>query len=296
MDAVPARPLRLGFSPCPNDCYVFDALVHGRVTTPLRFEAVLDDVEALNQAALAGRLDVAKVSYHAFGRLAADWWMLRSGGALGHGVGPLLVARPAAFTDAGPDATATAARALIGRRVAVPGGLTTAKLLLRLFVPEGVEEVELRYDRIMPAVAAGDVDAGLIIHESRFTFADHGLRSLADLGAWWETRTGRLLPLGGIAVRRSLGAAVATEVQRGVTASVRAAFADPAASEAYVARHAQELSPAVRRAHIDLYVNRWSLDVESEGEAAVRHLLAEAHDIGLVPAPPDDLFVPSSPT
>jgi 1,4-dihydroxy-6-naphthoate synthase len=292
MDAVPTRPLRLGFSPCPNDCFVFDALVHGRVDTPLRFEPVFDDVEALNQAALAGRLDVAKVSYHAFGRLARDWWMLRAGGALGHGVGPLLVARPERFDPQGERAGA----ALVGRRVAVPGGLTTAKLLLRLFVPEGVDEVELRYDRIMPAVAAGDVDAGLIIHESRFTFADHGLLALADLGAWWEARTDRLLPLGGIAVRRALGLVVAAEVDRAVAASVGAAFADPAASETFVARHAQELSPAVRRAHIDLYVNRWSLDVGPEGEAAVRHLLAEAESIGLVPAPPDDLFVPTAPS
>ncbi len=290
MDAAPARPLRLGFSPCPNDCFVFDALVHGRVETPLRFEPVFDDVEALNQAALAGRLDVAKVSYHAFGRLARDWWMLRSGGALGHGVGPLVVARPETFGAAEGSATT-----LVGRRVAVPGGLTTAKLLLRLFVPDGVDEVELRYDRIMPAVAAGEVDAGLIIHESRFTFADHGLRSLADLGAWWETRTGHLLPLGGIAVRRMLGAEVAAEVERAVAASVAAAFADPTASEAFVAQHAQELSPEVRRAHIDLYVNRWSLDVGSEGEAAVRHLLAEAQAIGLIAAPPEDLFVPPVP-
>jgi 1,4-dihydroxy-6-naphthoate synthase len=285
--ANPDRPLRLGFSPCPNDCFVFDALVHGRLATPLRFEIVLDDVEALNQRALTGGLDVAKVSYHAFGRLAADWWMLRAGGALGRGVGPLIVAREGAGGDA--------SRWLRDRRVAVPGGTTTAKLLLRLFVPEGVEEVELRYDRIMPAVAAGEVDAGLIIHESRFTYADHGLVARADLGAWWERRSGGLLPLGGIAVRRALGADVAREAQRAVAASVAAAFADPEASAPYVARHAQELSPAVRRAHIDLYVNAHSLDVGPDGEAAVRRLLAEAEAIGLVPPLPADPFVPDRP-
>ena len=286
-----ARALRLGFSPCPNDCFVFDALVHGRVATPLRFEVVLDDVEALNQRALAGELDVAKVSYHAFGRLAADWWMLRAGGALGRGVGPLIVARAGADRAAVAPASAVAAR-LRGLRVAVPGGTTTAKLLLRLLVPEGVEEVELRYDRIMPAVAAGDVDAGLIIHESRFTFADHGLISWVDLGDWWERRSGALLPLGGIAVRRALGIDLAREAQRAVAASVAAAFADPDASAPYVARHAQELSPAVRRAHIDLYVNAHSLDVGADGEAAVRGLLAEAAAIGLVPPLPVDPFVP----
>ena len=286
MSAPPGPTLRLGFSPCPNDCFVFDALVHGRVATPLRFEVDLDDVEALNQRALAGELDVAKVSYHAFGLLACDWWMLRAGGALGRGVGPLIVARPHA---GGGDAVD-----LRGLRVAVPGGTTTARLLLRLFAPEGVEEVVLRYDRIMPAVAAGEVDAGLIIHESRFTYADHGLVGLADLGAWWERRSGALLPLGGIAVRRALGPAIAREAQRAVARSVAAAFADPTASEPYVARHAQELSPAVRRAHIGLYVNAHSLDVGVEGEAAVARLLAEAAAIGLVPPLPADPFVPAA--
>lgn len=276
----PRRPLRLGFSPCPNDCFVFDALVHGRVATPLRFDAVLADVEALNGMARSGTLDVAKVSWHAAGHLTRDWWMLRAGGALGHGVGPLVVAR-------------TAGLDLNGTRVAVPGGTTTAKLLLSLFAPDGVEEVELRYDRIMPAVAAGEVDAGLIIHESRFTYREHGLVALADLGAWWEARTGGLLPLGGIAVRKALGVEVAREVGRAVAASVAAAFDDPAASEPYVAAHAQELSPEVRRAHIELYVNRWSCDVGVDGEAAVRRLLADAHAIGSVPPVPADLFVPA---
>jgi 1,4-dihydroxy-6-naphthoate synthase len=145
----------------------------------------------------------------------------------------------------------------------------------------------------MPAVAAGAVDAGLIIHESRFTFADHGLLAPVDLGAWWERRSGGLLPLGGIAVRRELGLAVAREAQRVVAASVAAAFADPSASEAYVAAHAQELSPAVRRAHIALYVNAYSLDVGPDGEAAVGRLLAEAAAIGLVPPLPLDPFVPA---
>lgn len=270
-------PLRLGFSPCPNDCFVFDALVHGRVPTDLRFEVVLDDVEALNQMALAGELEVSKVSYHAFGLLAHDWWMLRAGGALGHGVGPLIVAR-----EPGLD--------LRGKRVAVPGGTTTAKLLLRLYGQGQVEEAQVRYDRIMPAVAAGEFDAGLIIHESRFTYAEHGLVSLQDLGAWWEGRTGLLLPLGGIAVRRDLGAEVAAELGRVVRASVEAAFDDPQASAAYVAAHAQEMRPEVRQAHIDLYVNRWSLDVGSDGEAAVRALLDEAEGLGLISPAPHDLF------
>ena len=284
MRRSPDRRLRLGFSPCPNDCFVFDALVHGRVATQLRFEVVLDDVEALNQRALAGELDVAKVSYHAFGRISERWWMLRAGGALGRGVGPLVVARPGTLAAGAPD--------LRGLTVAVPGGTTTARLLLRLYAPDGVREREVRYDRIMPAVAAGEVDAGLIIHESRFTYAEHGLAAPLDLGAWWERRTGSLLPLGGIAVRRDLGLEVAREAQRAVAASVAAAFADPGASEPYVARHAQELSPAVRRAHIELYVNAHSLDVGADGAAAVARLLREAAAVGMVPPLPEDPVVP----
>jgi 1,4-dihydroxy-6-naphthoate synthase len=276
--------LRLGFSPCPNDCFVFDALVHNRVASDLRFEVILDDVEALNQLALTAGLDVAKVSYHAMGRLAAHYWLLRSGGALGRGVGPLLVTRAETFAGSGRFDPR-------GLRVAVPGGTTTAKLLLRLYQPE-VEEVVVRYDRIMPAVAAGAFDAGLIIHESRFTYADHGLVAPVDLGAWWEGVSGSLLPLGGIAVRRDLGLAVAREAERAVRASVAYAFAHPAASQAFVAEHAQELSPAVRQAHIDLYVNEYSLDVGPEGERAARTLLGEAERIGLTPALPSDLYVP----
>jgi 1,4-dihydroxy-6-naphthoate synthase len=281
---MPSSALRLGFSPCPNDCFVFDALVHGRIDEGgLGFAASFDDVEALNQRAIAGDLDVAKVSIHAFGHLAQRAWLLRAGGALGRGVGPLIVTRPGGPADA---------RALIGRSVAVPGGTTTALALLRLLVPDGVDLVVLRYDQIMPAVAAGRVDAGLIIHESRFTYAQHGLVAPLDLGAFWEARTGLPLPLGGIAVRRDLGVDVARAVERQVRASVAAAFADPAASEAFVAAHAQELSPAVRRAHIDLYVNEHSLDVGSLGERAIRTLLQEIAAIGLIPPPPADLFVP----
>ena len=276
--------LRLGFSPCPNDCFVFDALVHQRVESDLRFEVILADVEALNQLALAGELDVAKVSYHAVGRLAERYWLLRSGGALGRGVGPLIVTRPTADDGGG-------GFDLRGRRVAVPGGTTTAKLLLRLYQPE-IDEVVVRYDRIMPAVAAGEFDAGLIIHESRFTYPDHGLWSPVDLGVWWEAVSGSLLPLGGIAVRRDLGLAVAREAERAVRASVAYAFANRDASEAFVADHAQEMSAAVRRAHIDLYVNEYSLDVGPDGERAARTLLREAERIGLTPPLPADLYVP----
>lgn len=275
--------LRLGFSPCPNDAFVFHALVEGGLDTgTLRFETHLEDVETLNGWAEDGRLEVAKVSYHAYGRIADRWWMLPSGGALGRGVGPLLVAR-----NEGVD--------LAGARIATPGGRTTANLLLDLFVENRpleapIERVELRYDRIMPAVAAGEVDAGLIIHESRFTYREHGLACLADLGSWWENDSGAPIPLGGIAVRRDLPTEVIAGVARAVRGSVEAARRDPSASEAYVARHAQEMSPEVRRKHIDTYVNDFTLDLGAEGRAAVRTLLDRAAAIGRIPAARDDLI------
>lgn len=271
-------PLRLGFSPCPNDAFVFHALVEGDLDTEgLRFEPVLEDVETLNGLAEDGRLDVAKVSYHAFGRIADRWWMLPSGGALGRGVGPLIVAR-----DGDHD--------LAGSRIATPGGRTTAALLLDLYAPADAERIEMRYDRIMPAVAEGRVDAGLIIHESRFTYPSHGLERVVDLGDWWERETNAAIPLGGIAVRRDLPEEVIARVARAVRASVEAARARPDASAAYVARYAQEMEPEVRRKHIDTYVNDFTLDLGDEGRAAVRTLLARAAEVGRVPAPRADLF------
>lgn len=277
--------LTLGFSPCPNDTFIFNALVHGLIqedepaAEPLEFEVVLGDVEALNQAALAGEIDVSKVSCHAYGHLAPRYQLLRSGGAMGHGTGPLLVSR-----DADLDLT--------GATVAIPGGLTTANLLLKLWRSD-LDLQEVRYDRIMPAVAAGEYDAGLIIHESRFTYSDHGLVEHVDLGAWWEGEYRQLVPLGVIAVRRDLGPAVSARIQRLVRRSVEHAFAHPEASAEYVAAHAQEMSPDVRQRHIDLYVNQHSLDVGPSGERALTELLARGAALGLFPTPTQEVFVPT---
>ena len=278
-DGAPDRPLRLGFSPCPNDCVVFHALVHDPNLTRLRFEVTLDDVEALNGMAAEGALDVAKVSYHAAATMLDRWALLPSGGALGRGVGPLVVTREPL-------------RDLRGMLVAVPGGRTTARLLLALAHPEA-RTTELRYERIMPAVVAGEADAGLIIHESRFTYADHGLHAFADLGTWWEAEVGELIPLGGIAVRRDLDPALQDEIARAVHASVAAAFRDPAASEAYVAEHAQEMSPEVRAKHVALYVNEHTLDVGDDGRRAVTTLVRAARRLhGVTDAEADvDVFV-----
>lgn len=273
--------LRLGYSPCPNDTFIFHALVHGLVKGDQEpapeFDVELADVEALNLMADEGALDVAKISYHAYGYLADRYVLLPAGGALGQGVGPLVVAR-----DKDVD--------LRGKRVAIPGGRTTANLLLRLWRPEDVQLVELRYDKIMPAVVAGEVDAGLIIHESRFTYPSFGLHELVDLGTWWEGEVGELVPLGAIAARRSLGAEKLALLTQLIRASLQYAWDDPAASAAYVAEHAQEMEPHVRQRHIDLYVNQYSLDVGPAGAAAARALLQRGTQKGLFAPVPEPFF------
>lgn len=273
--------LRLGYSPCPNDTFIFHALVHGLVSDAdapqLGYDVLLDDVEALNQLADEGQLDVAKISYHAYGYLADRYVLLRAGGALGQGVGPLVVAKEPQLD-------------VRGKRVAIPGGRTTANLLLQLWRPDDVELVQLRYDRIMPAVVAGEVDAGLIIHESRFTYPSYGLHALVDLGTWWEEQVGELVPLGAIAARRSLGAETLARLTRLLRASLEHAWADPSASAAYVAEHAQEMEPDVRQRHIDLYVNRYSLDVGEAGAGAARALLERGHQKGLFAPVPEPFF------
>lgn len=266
--------LSLGYSPCPNDTFVFDALVHGRVPADgLRFAERLEDVETLNLLARDAALDVTKASYGAIPFLLRDYVLLRSGGALGRGCGPLVVARQAMDPAA-----------LAGKRVAIPGRLTTAFLLLRLFVPAGVEPVELVYSEIMPAVARGEVDAGLIIHESRFTYPQHGLVKVADLGEWWEGTTGLPIPLGGILARRSLGEDVVRRVDAALRRSVEHAFAHPADSLPYVRAHAQEMDDEVTRQHIALYVNDFSVDLGEQGERAVEELFARARAAGITAA------------
>lgn len=274
--------LRLGYSPCPNDTFIFYALAHGLArdggAPELAFDIVLDDVEALNRAADREALDVAKVSYHAYGYLADRFVMLRAGGALGRGVGPLIVTKKP-LAD------------LAGRRIAIPGGRTTANLLLALSQPDA-ELVTLRYDRIMPAVAAGEVDAGLIIHESRFTYRDHGLECFLDLGTWWEETTGLLVPLGGIVARRDLGPELLQRLQATLRSSLAYAWENPLATRDYVGCHAQEMDATVRQRHIELYVNRYSMDVTDDGERAAVALLARAAEAGLFPPVPEPFFLP----
>ncbi len=273
--------LTLAFSPCPNDTFLFDALVHGRVGQEGFFsEPYLEDVETLNRWAFEGRCDVTKLSYHAAALLTDTYQLLRSGSALGRGCGPLLIAREPLDLSRAAD-----------WKIAIPGRYTTAAFLLKLAVPQAAELRETLFYDIENAVLTGEVDAGVIIHENRFTYAQKGLVQLIDLGAWWEEQTGWAIPLGGIAIRRSLPEEVKKTVAQYLHESVAHAFAHPADSRAYVCAHAQEMDETVMRQHIELYVNEYSLELGPVGEAAVRGLFGKAHTLGLCSAPVEPLLV-----
>ena len=255
------RELTFGFSPCPNDTFAFHALVHGLVDAPFRVRPVLLDIEELNRRAHDGAFDLTKLSVGAFAGVGGRYRLLRSGAALGHGVGPLVVARaPKPLDEA------------VRGRVAIPGRETTAFRLLGLAAPTLGEVREVRYDRILGAVRDGEVGAGLIIHESRFTYQDHGLVKIVDLGDWWESQTGLPVPLAGICARADLAPALAAAAESAIRASVAYAFAHPEASRPYVRAHSQEMSDDVCDQHIRLYVNAHSLDIGDEGLAAIGRL------------------------
>jgi len=271
-------PLELGYSFCPNDTFIFYALTHGKVAAPLPIKEVLEDVETLNSWALERKLPLTKLSYRAYFEVMEDYVALRSGGALGRGVGPLIV-------------TKGARDSLEGCVVASPGRLTTAELLLRLSQPQ-VTVVNMRYDLIMPAVERGEVDAGLIIHESRFTYQNHGLTKFADLGQWWEVDTGLPLPLGAILVRRDLAPLLQQSLDKAVRSSLEYAYAHREEPKSYIRQHALEMEDSVMQAHIDLYVNEFSLEVGELGERAVQTLFERAQKLGVVGASSQPLFVP----
>lgn len=267
------KTLTLGFSPCPNDTFIFHALVKGLIRSEgLAFKERLLDVEQLNQLALAAALDVTKVSFHLYGHIRKDYTLLPAGAALGRGCGPLLVA--------GEDCSISS---LNRKPVALPGRYTTAALLLRLFAPRLENLVYLPFDRIMPAVISGEVSAGVIIHESRFTFREFGLRQLADLGEWWEADTGCPIPLGGIVAKSSLGGGIIASLGRLIAESIDHALANPLAPKEYIREHAQEMSDEVCAAHIGLYVNDFSRDLGDEGRRAVDLLMERGEATGLLP-------------
>ncbi len=264
--------LSIGYSPCPNDTYIFYALTHARISLDqIAFSPpMLGDVESLNRMALAGKLDVTKLSFHALGHVQDTYTMLDSGAALGRGCGPLLVTRKDR-----PESDPA------GWRIAIPGQYTTAALLLQLFLPLHSQTVIMPFDQIMDAVSSGKVDGGVIIHESRFTFQDYGLAAVQDLGQWWEDDTGLPIPLGCIAARTSLGQERIREIEQAVAASVQWAHRHPKESLGYIKQHAQELDDRVIGDHIGLYVNDFSISLGNEGRAAVKELLRRGRMAGL---------------
>lgn len=283
--ADPGGALRTAYSPCPNDTFVFDALAHGRLPDAPALDVTFADIDLTNGMAERGEFDVLKVSYAVLPYVLDEYALLPCGGALGRGCGPLVLTR-----EPGVDLT--------GRTVAVPSERSTAYLLFRLWaadtVPGGVGEVVVMpFHEIMPAVRDGKVDAGLVIHEARFTYRNYGLHCLADMGEHWENTTGLPIPLGAIIARRSLGEVALLRLAESVRASVRAAWDDPEVSRPYVLAHAQEMDPAVADQHIGLYVNEFTANLGEDGYAAVRGLLTRAAAEGLVPPlGPDALRFP----
>jgi len=277
--------LSLGFSPCPNDTFIFDALVNKRIDTQgLEFDVQLGDVETLNNKAFKGELDITKLSYHAFAYLADKYQLLRSGSALGKNCGPILISKEPISNDV----TLSEGE---GLKIAIPGKYTTANFLLSIAFPEAKNKIEMVFSEIENAVLSGKVDAGLIIHENRFTYESKGLKKLMDLGEFWETKTGLHIPLGGIAIRKSLPAGIKLKVEQLIRKSIAYAFANPDASKEYVRCHSQELEEHVIKSHIDLYVNSYSVNLGAEGERAVRAMYAIAMKNGIIAHLPEDIFI-----
>jgi 1,4-dihydroxy-6-naphthoate synthase len=273
--------LTLGFSPCPNDTFIFEAMVHERVDTEgLEFDWFLADVEELNRRALEGTVDITKMSYHAYARAAAGYLILDSGSALGRSNGPLVVSR----RPIGPDE-------LDNALIAIPGRNTTANLLFSIFWPGATRKREYLFSDIPEAVLSGEADAGLIIHETRFTYSAMGLGLVADTGTMWEEMTGLPVPLGGIVVNRNLDPKVAAKVGRAIRRSIEYARTSPGESADFIRRHARETEDEIAREHINLYVNDFSLSLGEEGRQAIRKLFAVAQEKGVIESLPERIFL-----
>lgn len=273
--------LTLGFSTCPNDTFIFDAMIHQKVDTEgLSFEVILADVEELNRKALNGSIDITKLSYHAFAYVARGYKLLTAGSALGRKNGPLLISKRKIYPDEISD--------LI---VAIPGKYTTANLLFSIAFPKVKEKKEYLFSEIEEAILDGEVDAGVIIHENRFTYQQKGLKNIADLGENWEEKTGHPIPLGGIVIRRNLDRNIQEKVNRILKRSVEFAFDNPNSSYTFVKKYAQELEDKVIKKHIDLYVNQFTVDLGDEGKDAIKKLYKEATREGIISMVQEDIFV-----
>lgn len=273
--------LSLGFSPCPNDTFIFDALIHYKLPhNPIDFLVNLADVEALNQAAFRGDLDITKLSFHAYAHLTDTYQLLNAGSALGRRCGPLLISKKPLLPEELADA-----------KIAIPGKFTTANFLLSMAYPQAKNKYETIFSDIENEVLSGKADAGLIIHENRFTYQEKGLTKIQDLGTYWESYTGYPIPLGGIAIKRDLPDDIKSLVDQLLAASIRQARQNPLQTLEYVRTHAQEMDEKVMFQHIDLYVNAFTETLGDEGRKAVRRLFEEAGKKDIIPAVREPLFV-----
>ena len=266
--------LSLGFSPCPNDSFIFDALVHKKIDTQgLDFEFVLEDVETLNRKAFEQKLDITKLSYHAFAYLTDKYTLLNSGSALGNNCGPLLISKSQI-----PNPKSQ----IPNLRIAIPGKYTTANFLFSLAFPKATNKIEMIFSEIEDSVLSGKADAGLIIHENRFTYEQKGLKKIIDLGEYWESIANAPIPLGGIVVKKDFPDELKQKINRVLRRSIEFAFANPKSSINFVKNHAQEMSEEVMYKHIDLYVNNYSIDLGKKGRRAVQLLFDKAVEQGVI--------------
>ncbi len=276
--------LTLGFSTCPNDTFIFDAMVHHRIDTEgLEFDVSMADVEELNHRAFNADIDITKLSYHAYAYVADNYKLLTSGSALGRGNGPLLISK----YEISPDENKNI-------KVAIPGKYTTANLLFHIFYPEITQKQECLFSAIEDAVVCGEADAGVIIHETRFTYQDKGLRKVVDLGEKWERKTNSPIPLGGIVVQRKIDNQLQQKINRVLKRSVQYAFENPEKSYPFVKKYAQEMDEVVMRKHIGLYVNNFTVELGDEGKRAITVLYEEAVRNSVIAEMPQDVFVGNS--
>jgi len=273
--------LTLGFSPCPNDTFIFDAMVHGRIDTEgLEFDYFLTDVEELNRKALNSDVDITKISYHAYAYVALNYLILDAGSALGHRNGPLLISKQRISVDE-----------LASMRIAIPGKYTTANLLFSIAWPDVVNKTEYLFSKIEDALLKNEVDAGLIIHETRFTYYRRGLHKLADMGEYWENLTGLPIPLGAIVINRKIPDDIALKVNRIVRRSLEYAYKDSFASYDFVSGNAREMESTVMNNHIKLFVNEFTLNLGKKGREAIIELFRIAGEQGVIPSLPERIFL-----
>jgi 1,4-dihydroxy-6-naphthoate synthase len=273
--------LTLGFSPCPNDTFIFDAMVHGRIDTEgLEFDYLLADVEELNRKAFTGKLDITKMSFYAYAYAAANYLLLDSGSALGHRNGPLLISKykidPLKLSE---------------MRIAIPGKYTTANMLFSIAWPHALNKTEYLFSSIEDALLREEVDAGLIIHETRFTYNKRGLQKIADMGEFWEKLTGLPIPLGTIAVNKRLPKETALKVNRIVRRSLEYAYHDSIASYDFVVANAKEMDSNVMNSHIKLFVNKFTINLGKDGKKAITELYRIAGEKQIIPSLPDRIFL-----